>query len=151
LSQQLFELFRTDPEYARLFPAAFPADADPFTLGTMTRALASFQRTLISYDSPYDRYRYGRDPTAISEAAKRGEALFFSEDFECHHCHGGLNLTDSIHHQRLAFAETAFPTRRCTTWTARAPTHPRTPASGKSPVTLSAWAGSGPPPSATSR
>ncbi|MFN8632967.1 MAG: di-heme enzyme [Chloroflexota bacterium] len=106
--QQIFELFRTDPEYARLFPSAFPTDADPYTLGTMTRALASFQRTLISYDSPYDRYRYGRDPSAISEAARRGEALFFSEDFECHHCHGGLNLTDSIRHQRLAFSEAAF-------------------------------------------
>lgn len=106
--QQLFELFRADPEYARLFPAAFPNESDPFTLGSMTRALASFQRTLISVDSPYDRYRYGRDPAAISELAKRGEALFFSEELECHHCHSGLNLTDSIRHQRLAFAETAF-------------------------------------------
>jgi cytochrome c peroxidase len=106
--QQIFELFRSDPEYARLFPAAFPEQADPYTLGTMTRALASFQRTLISYDSPYDRYRYGRDQGAIPEQAKRGEALFFSEDFECHHCHGGLNLTDSIRHQRLAFSEAAF-------------------------------------------
>jgi cytochrome c peroxidase len=106
--QQIFELFRTDPEYARLFPSAFPDQADPYTLGTMTRALASFQRTLISYDSPYDRYRYGRDQSAISETAKRGESLFFSEDFECHHCHGGLNLTDSIRHQRLAFSEAAF-------------------------------------------
>jgi len=106
--QQLFALFRTDPEYARLFPAAFPDAADPYTLGSMTRALASFQRTLISYDSPYDRYRYGRDPNAISEEAKLGESLFFSEEFECHHCHGGLNLTDSIRHERLAFAEIAF-------------------------------------------
>ncbi|MCC6419714.1 MAG: di-heme enzyme [Gemmataceae bacterium] len=106
--QQIFELFRTDPEYARLFPSAFPDAADPYTLGSMTRALASFQRTLISYDSPYDRYRYGRDPNAISEAAKLGERLFFSEEFECHHCHGGLNLTDNIRHERLAFAETAF-------------------------------------------
>lgn len=104
----LFALFRTDPEYARLFPASFPEQADPFTLGTMTRAIAAFERTLISYDSPYDRYRYGRDQGAISDVAKRGEALFFSEDLECHHCHGGLNLTDSIRHQRLAFSETAF-------------------------------------------
>jgi cytochrome c peroxidase len=106
--QQIFDLFRTDPEYARLFPSAFPEQADPYTLGTMTRALASFQRTLISVDAPYDRYRYGRDQGAISAEAKRGEALFFSEDFECHHCHGGLNLTDSIRHQRLAFSEAAF-------------------------------------------
>ncbi|MCC7369464.1 MAG: di-heme enzyme [Chloroflexi bacterium] len=106
--QELFDLFRTDPEYARLFPAAFPEDADPYTLGTMTRAIATFQRALISFDAPYDRYRYGRDQGAISEAAKRGERLFFSEEQECHHCHGGLNLTDSIRHQRTAFVETAF-------------------------------------------
>ncbi|MGE3270256.1 MAG: MbnH family di-heme enzyme [Chloroflexota bacterium] len=106
--QQLFELFRTDPEYARLFPSSFPGEADPYTLGTMTRALGAFQRTLISYDAPYDRYRYGRDPGAISDLAKRGERLFFSEDLECHHCHSGLNMTDSIRHQRLAFTEVAF-------------------------------------------
>jgi cytochrome c peroxidase len=104
----LLAVFRADPEYARLFPTSFPEQADPYTLGTMTRAIAAFERTLLSYDSPYDRYRYGRDPNAISDAAKRGEALFFSEDLECHHCHGGLNLTDSINHQRLAFPESAF-------------------------------------------
>ncbi len=106
--QEIFAMLRADPEYARLFPAAFRDQADPFTLGTMTRALAAFQRTLIAVDSPYDRYRYGGDPNAISDSARRGEKLFFSEDLECHHCHGGLNFTDSIRHQRLAFREVAF-------------------------------------------
>ena len=45
---------------------------------------------------------------AISAAAKRGEALFFSERLECFHCHGGVHLTDSLVHSRKPFAEYAF-------------------------------------------
>ncbi len=48
------------------------------------------------------------DRNAISTAAKRGEALFNSERLECFHCHGGLNFSDSIKHERLAFTEIAF-------------------------------------------
>jgi cytochrome c peroxidase len=64
---------------------------------TTVRALAAFVRTIISYDSPYDRYLAG-DATAISEAASRGMDLFFSERLECFHCHGGFNFTDSTTH-----------------------------------------------------
>ena len=59
-------------------------------------------------NSPYDRYRFGGDRTAISEAAKRGEKLLNSERLECFHCHGGVNFTDSVMHERLAFKEIAF-------------------------------------------
>lgn len=62
----------------------------------------------MSFDSPYDRYRYGGDRNAISASAKRGETLFHSEHLECFHCHGGLNFSDSIMHERLAFREIAF-------------------------------------------
>ena len=44
--------------YRRLVPAAFPGDADPFTVANVTRALASFERTIISGRSPYDRCHY---------------------------------------------------------------------------------------------
>src|SRR5690606_29139124 len=57
-----------------------------------TFALASFQRTLLSFDSPYDRYLSGEE-TALSASAKRGEALFFSERAECYHCHAGPDFT----------------------------------------------------------
>jgi cytochrome c peroxidase len=110
---ELFERLRSDPTYRRLFARAFPDEARQgpqalFSLTTLTRALASFQRTLLSFDSPYDRYRYGGQRDAISEAARRGEALFFGEKLECYHCHGGLNFTDNLKHSRLPFAEIGF-------------------------------------------
>ncbi len=106
--EALLAMLRADPDYPRRFAAAFPDQADPIGIGALVRALAAFQRTLISFDSPYDRYRYGRDPTAISESARRGEALFFSERLECFHCHGGLTFSDSVTHERLPFPEIAF-------------------------------------------
>lgn len=106
--QEMLVMLAEDPNYDRLFREAFADGAEPVTLGNLTKALAAFQRTLISVNSPYDRYRYGGNTEAISDAAKRGEKLFFSERLECFHCHGGLHFTDSVTHQRMAFVETAF-------------------------------------------
>jgi cytochrome c peroxidase len=79
--------------YQKLMPAAFPGDADPFTVVNVTRAIASFERTIISGRSPYDRYKYDRDDTAIPEAARRGEQLFFAQPQSCFRCHNGFNLS----------------------------------------------------------
>jgi cytochrome c peroxidase len=79
--------------YRRLFPDAFPGDQDIFTVTNVTRALASFERTIISARSPYDRYHYDRDDTAISPAALRGEQLFFSQPLSCFRCHNGFNFS----------------------------------------------------------
>ena len=111
--QQLFATFATDPIYRRLFAQAFPAqaaqgDATLYSLSTLTKALASFQRSLLSFDSPYDRYRYGGQADAIPASAKRGEDLFFGERLECYHCHGGFNFTDNLKHARAPFAEIGF-------------------------------------------
>lgn len=83
-------------------------DNNIINIKNITQALASFQRSLISVNSDYDKYRYGGDKNAISASAKRGEVLFNSERLECFHCHGGLNFSDSIKHERLAFEEIAF-------------------------------------------
>ena len=109
----LFERLKTEPVYQRLFRDAFPKEAQGgetqlYSLSTVTKALASFQRRLLSFDSPYDRFRYGGDQAALSPQAKRGEALFFGEKMECYHCHGGLNFTDNIKHARLPFPELGF-------------------------------------------
>jgi cytochrome c peroxidase len=61
---------------------------------SITRALASFVRSLVSGDSAYDRYLQG-DSSALSDAAVRGEALFNGERAECFHCHTGFNLTNN--------------------------------------------------------
>lgn len=93
------------PMYQQKFAAAFPESDAPFTLNHLTQAIASFERSLVSVDSPYDRYIYGGDDGAISEPARRGEALFFSERLECFHCHGGFNLSDSTQHAGSTFLE----------------------------------------------
>jgi len=61
-------------------------------------------------DSPWDRYRYAGQPDAISDAARRGEALFFGERLECYHCHGGLHFTDTVRHVKLPEGERGFHT-----------------------------------------
>lgn len=61
---------------------------------TIPRALASFVRSLISADNPYDRYLAGAG-AALSPAAVRGEAIFNGEKGECFHCHAGINFTNN--------------------------------------------------------
>jgi len=94
--------------YRRLFREAFPEASGDISLATITRALGAFQRTIISVRSPYDRYRYEGDVNAVSDAVIRGEALFFSERLECHHCHNGLHLSDTVLHERNRIGERAF-------------------------------------------
>ena len=93
----LLDRLRTEPVYRRLFPSAFPSSGDSFTVGNVVKAIACFERTIISADSPYDRYHYGGDDSAVSDSAKRGEELFFSESCRCFQCHGGFNFSDATH------------------------------------------------------
>ena len=104
---EMIEWMQQDPLYQQIFQSAFKEEK-PVNIKNMTKALASFQRSLVSFKSPYDRYRYQREPDAISPAAKRGEKLFNSERMECFHCHGGINFSDSVIHENLAFTEVAF-------------------------------------------
>jgi cytochrome c peroxidase len=86
------QVMATDPVYRKLFPAAFPGESGPYSFVHVRKALAAFERTLISGNSPYDRYRYGRENNAISDSAKRGEDLFFHAPLSCSRCHGGFTL-----------------------------------------------------------
>jgi cytochrome c peroxidase len=103
--EQFLGRLRSDPVYQPLFPKAFPGETDSYTLANVTKAIAAFERTIVSTRSPYDRYRWGGDASAISDAAKRGELLFFSsERGGCFQCHGGWNFGGRI---RVAGGETA--------------------------------------------
>jgi cytochrome c peroxidase len=88
--------FADDPGYQALFAAAFPEDDDPFTITRIVQAISCFERTMISGDAPYDRYVQTGDESAMSPAARRGMALFFSERAECYHCHAGPNFSTSF-------------------------------------------------------
>lgn len=106
--QGIIEWMQSDPQYHQMFAEAFEEEKQPINISNLTKALASFERSLVSFKSPYDRYRYEGDRHAISEAAIRGEKLFNSERTECFHCHGGINFSDSVKHENLAFTEVAF-------------------------------------------
>ena len=99
---------RAEAKYRELFQHAFPGDADPFTVENVTKALASFERSIISARSPYDRYHYERDDSAISASAKRGEILFFDQRLSCFRCHGGFAFTDSTISERNAPRQIEF-------------------------------------------
>ena len=87
---------QAEPRYTQLFPRAFPDAREPFSADSLVKALASFERTLISGGSAFDRYAYGGDDDAISDDAKRGFEMFNTERFECYHCHAGLNFTTAF-------------------------------------------------------
>ena len=106
--QTLFQRLGADPLYRRLFHKAFPAKQGRIDLGTVSKAIACFERTLLSFNSPYDRYKHGGEEGAVSDSAKRGEDLFYGERLECSHCHGGFNFTDNVQHSKMKFPEVAF-------------------------------------------
>ncbi len=82
-----------DRAYAGDFAAAFPADPAPVTFEHLVKAIASFERTLISGGSPFDRYVFNGEHEALSGQAKRGMALFFSKRAGCSGCHSGFNFS----------------------------------------------------------
>jgi len=77
-----------------MFDKAYPGEG--ITKSTIIRAIASFERTVISKDSPFDKYISG-DPKAISQSAARGFELFKGKA-QCANCHSGYNFTDNGFH-----------------------------------------------------
>ena len=89
--------------------AGFPSEADPVHASRRHASHRQFR------DAPFfpairrmTGIATGDYANAISESAKRGEALFFSERLECFHCHGGFNLTGTVDHLDKGFAEVEF-------------------------------------------
>jgi cytochrome c peroxidase len=90
---EVLNRFATDSSYVEAFRAAFPGDKSPVTLPNIVKAIASFERVLVSADSAFDRYLYLDDHNGMSAAAKRGVALFFSDRLKCSECHGSVNVS----------------------------------------------------------
>ncbi|MEE8585787.1 MAG: MbnH family di-heme enzyme [Acidobacteriota bacterium] len=86
----------SDPQTVELFRKAFPHQAGEISLQAVQQALATFQRTLLSMDSPYDRYVYGGESAALSDSARRGLQLFFSDQLACSECHAGFNFSGPV-------------------------------------------------------
>jgi cytochrome c peroxidase len=75
-----------DPRYPALFKTAW--GTDQITIDMVAKSIASFERTIIAGDSPFDRFFYGHDSRAMSPAAQRGLKIFMSKKKgNCEVCH----------------------------------------------------------------
>ena len=85
--------FAADADYTERFRTAFPGQPNPISLANIVKAIASFERIIVSTDSAFDRYVYRDDHSGMSPAAKRGVALFFSDRLKCSECHASVNMS----------------------------------------------------------
>lgn len=76
-----------------MFRTAFPGERHPVSIRNIAKALAAFERALISGHSAYDRLVYGGDSNALSPAEWRGMRLFFTARAGCSECHQGFNFS----------------------------------------------------------
>ena len=78
--------------YRSQFQSVFQSDATP---DNIVKALSAFERTIISGNTAWDRWRAG-DQTALSESALRGWNIF--QEIKCTNCHDGVLFTDQQYH-----------------------------------------------------
>ncbi len=90
---EVVERLRTDPSYVADFKASYPPDG-AITGENIAKAIASFERTILTGSSPFDHFLAG-DKTAMSESAQRGYAIFKDQKKgNCETCHVSFNFTD---------------------------------------------------------
>lgn len=82
----ILEIVRTDPEYQSAFKAVFDVSGDQVAMTHVAKAIASFERTLVAGNSPFDRYRFKGETDAMTEAQVRGFMLFIGQG-RCVSCH----------------------------------------------------------------
>lgn len=87
----LAERLNADTTYVKMAMGAYGRSPDAFVI---TRALACFERSLLSGNSPYDQYTQNNNVDAMTDAQIRGMNLFFSDRTNCSTCHSGFNFTN---------------------------------------------------------
>jgi len=108
LEAELVARIAAVPDYVARFDEAFPEEDGRIGVDTIVKAIAAFQRTLLSTRSAYDDFWYRKDPTALTPQQLQGFELFFSERLECFHCHGDFNFQASSAHSTTTFDEVVF-------------------------------------------
>ncbi|MDA2926430.1 c-type cytochrome [Acidobacteria bacterium AH-259-G07] len=93
--EEIVRRLQASETYRRLFRRAFRTEQ--VTIERVTRAIASFERTLLSANSPFDRYELLHDKNALSESARRGLDLFRGKA-NCSVCHSGPLFSDERFH-----------------------------------------------------
>ena len=98
----------TDQFYKQLFVKAFSSEPDPVNIENVIRSLASFVRTIISGDSAYDHLVYLDKQGVMSESARNGMRLFFSNKLKCSECHSGFNFSGPVQYRDSKEPEIVF-------------------------------------------
>lgn len=84
--EPVLKIIRTDPAYIKAFKTVFGKSGDQLTMDEVKKAIASFERTLVSGDSPFDHYYFGGDKKAMTTAQIRGFKVFMGQG-RCVSCH----------------------------------------------------------------
>ncbi len=84
--EPILKIVRRDPDYVQAFKKVFGKSGTAVTMTEVTQAIAAFQRTKISGNSPFDRYYFAGEQDALTPAQKRGFSLFVNEG-RCVSCH----------------------------------------------------------------
>jgi cytochrome c peroxidase len=82
----ILEIVRSDTEYVAMFEQVFGKSGADITMDEVTKAIASFERTVVAGNSPFDRWYFGGEGDALDEAQKRGFDIFINEG-RCVSCH----------------------------------------------------------------
>jgi cytochrome c peroxidase len=84
--QPILDVVRTDADYVKQFESVFGKSGDAITMTEVTQAIAAFERTFVSGNSPFDRWYFEGEEGALTAAQKRGFDLFVNEA-RCVSCH----------------------------------------------------------------
>jgi cytochrome c peroxidase len=84
--QPILKIARSDPEYTKAFAQVFGKKGAGITMKEVTQAIGAFERTQVTGNAPFDRYFYGGESKALSDAQKRGFDLFVNKG-RCVSCH----------------------------------------------------------------
>ena len=118
--ESMVKVMRSDPGYAQAFVLAF--GHAPVTFDHIVKAIAAFERTLISGNSAFDRYVFNGEHGALSPAAKRGMSLFFSARAGCSACHSGFNFAGNWRDSQGETGATSFASNGVSPQPMRVPT-----------------------------
>ena len=98
--KSILEIVRSDPDYKAAFLSVFGLSGQQLSIDHVAKAIASFERTLVSGNSPFDRYYFKGDSKALTDAQVRGFEVFIGQG-RCVSCH-------SIEQDHALFTDSRF-------------------------------------------